>query len=115
MPEAATARRPSLRLLYGLAAVAVVTAGLRVASPLLVPLALSLFLAILSWPLLEWLLRRRVPAGIAVLATIFFASVLFFAGIATKFGTDRIVTGTLAVGTIVFLGGVTRLITLPFL
>ena len=50
-----------------------------------------------------------------VLATIFFGSVLFFAGIGTKFGTDRIVTGTLAVGTIVFLGGVTRLITLPFL
>ena len=50
-----------------------------------------------------------------VLATIFFAAVLFFAGIATKFESDRIVAGTLAAGTIVFLGGLVRLATLPFL
>ena len=50
-----------------------------------------------------------------VLATIFFAAVLFFSGIASKFTSDRIVAGTLAVGTLVFLGGVIRLFTLPFL
>ena len=50
-----------------------------------------------------------------VLATIFFAAVLFFAGIATKFTSDRIVAGTLAVGTTVFLGGVARVVSLPFL
>jgi len=33
----------------------------------------------------------------------------------TKFTSDRIVAGTLAVGTIVFLGGLVRLLTLPFL
>lgn len=50
-----------------------------------------------------------------VLATIFFAAVLFFAGIATKFTSDRIVAMTLGVGTVVFLGGVLRVATLPFL
>ena len=69
MPDAATARRPSLRLLNGLAVATVVAAGLRLGAPLLVPLALALFLAILSWPLAEWLLRRRVPAALAVLVT----------------------------------------------
>ena len=49
-----------------------------------------------------------------VLATIFFAAVLFFAGLATKFRTDRIAMGALAFGTMVFLGGLTRLVTLPF-
>lgn len=50
-----------------------------------------------------------------VLATIFFAAVLFFAGIASKFTSDRIVTFTLATGTLVFLLGLVRLFTLPFL
>lgn len=48
------------------------------------------------------------------LSTIFFAAVLFFAGIATKFTSDRIVAGTLAAGTVVFLLGLVRLMTLPF-
>ena len=49
-----------------------------------------------------------------VLATIFFAAVLFFAGLATKFTSDRIALGALAFGTFVFLAGVVRLGTLPF-
>lgn len=50
-----------------------------------------------------------------VLATIFFAAVLFFAGIATKFTSSRIVVATLAAGTLVFAAGLVRLATLPFL
>jgi hypothetical protein len=49
-----------------------------------------------------------------VLATIFFAAVLFFAGLSSKFTSDRVAIGTLAFGTLVFLGGLTRLATLPF-
>lgn len=49
-----------------------------------------------------------------VLGTIFFAAVLFFAGLATKFTSDRIALGALAFGTLVFVGGVARLGTLPF-
>lgn len=50
-----------------------------------------------------------------VLATIFFAAVLFFSGIASKFTSDRIVVFTLGVGTFVFILGLVRLATLPFL
>lgn len=49
-----------------------------------------------------------------VLATIFFAAVLFFAGLATKFSSDRIAIAALGFGTLIFLGGLARLSTLPF-
>lgn len=49
-----------------------------------------------------------------VLSTIFFASVLFFAGLATKFTKNRVAQGTLVFGTLVFLAGLARLFTLPF-
>jgi hypothetical protein len=49
-----------------------------------------------------------------VLATIFFAAVLFFAGIATKFTSNRVALGAMAFGTLVFIGGLARLVTLPF-
>jgi len=49
-----------------------------------------------------------------VLATIFFAAVLFFAGLASKFTSDRVAIGALAFGTAVFFGGLVRLGTLPF-
>lgn len=70
MSDAASAGRPSLRVLYGLAAVTLVGAGLRAAAPVLVPVAFALFLAILCQPLFRGLLRYRVPAGIAVLASV---------------------------------------------
>lgn len=50
-----------------------------------------------------------------VLATIFFAAVLFFGGLSVKFRTARLIVGTLAFGTLMFAGGVARLLTLPFL
>lgn len=62
-------REPSLRLLTGLAAATLVGVGLRLAAPVLVPIALALFLAILVQPLFGFL-RRRVPTGLAVLATV---------------------------------------------
>jgi hypothetical protein len=50
-----------------------------------------------------------------VLATIFFAAVLFFAGLSVKFRSQRLIVATLVFGTLMFLGGVVRLATLPFL
>jgi hypothetical protein len=50
-----------------------------------------------------------------VLATIFFAAVLFFGGLSVKFRSQVLVIATLAFGTLMFLGGVVRLATLPFL
>jgi AI-2 transport protein TqsA len=58
------------RGLLTVAALVVLIAGLRAAAPLIVPFLLSLFLAILSLPLLSWLQRRRVPTVPAVLLTV---------------------------------------------
>jgi len=49
-----------------------------------------------------------------VLATIFFASVLFFAGIASKFHSDRIMAFLLGFGSFAFVAGLVRVATLPF-
>jgi hypothetical protein len=49
-----------------------------------------------------------------VLGTIFFAGVLFFAGLGSQFKSERVAFGALAFATIVFLSGLTRLLTLPF-
>jgi len=50
-----------------------------------------------------------------VLATIFFAAVLFFGGLSVKFRSQRLVVATLVFGSLMFLSGVVRLVTLPFL
>lgn len=49
-----------------------------------------------------------------VLATVFFASVLFFAGISAKFVDPRIQGSMLTLATIALAGGITRILTLPF-
>lgn len=49
-----------------------------------------------------------------ILATIFFAAVLFFGGLATKFTSNRIAMGALGFGTLMFVAGLARLATLPF-
>ncbi len=49
-----------------------------------------------------------------ILATIFFAAVLFFGGLASKFTSDKVAAGALGFGTFVFFSGATRLLTLPF-
>lgn len=49
-----------------------------------------------------------------VLATIFFASVLFFAGIASKFHSPRVIVFLLGFGSLAWVAGVTRMATLPF-
>ena len=60
---------PVLRFLIGAAALVVIVAGLKAAAVFFLPLLLALFLTILSLPLLDWLRRRRVPAGLAVTLT----------------------------------------------
>ncbi|GAB6067241.1 AI-2E family transporter [Methylothermus subterraneus] len=58
------------RWLFTLAALMVVIAGLRAAAEILVPFLLSVFIAILLWPLVEWLYRHRVPAWLAILIAV---------------------------------------------
>lgn len=69
MTETQEANR-ALRWLVGGASLVLVVAGLKLAATLFVPLILGLFLAILSFPLLFWLRRHRVPAMVAVLLTL---------------------------------------------
>jgi AI-2 transport protein TqsA len=57
---------PALRALLTAAAVVIVMAGLRAAAAILVPLALALFVAVVSLPLLNAFQRRRVPGPLAV-------------------------------------------------
>ncbi|MCC6552556.1 MAG: AI-2E family transporter [Polyangiaceae bacterium] len=54
------------RTLLGGACLIVIIAGLKEASPILVPLAFSAFLAAISAPLVFWLRRRKVPDLVAV-------------------------------------------------
>lgn len=61
---------PALRAFLFTACVVVTVAGLRMGATLLIPLALALFITIVSLPLLNRLMQRRVPAGLAVLVVV---------------------------------------------
>ena len=61
-------------VLFRLAALVVIVAGLRAAEPILIPMLLAGFLAVLSYPLLAALLRRGVGPGLAMTATVFAAA-----------------------------------------
>lgn len=52
-----------------LACLFIVLTGLKIAAGVLVPIAYAFFLAVLSYPLVRWLRRHRVPAGLALGAT----------------------------------------------
>ena len=54
-------------LLLNLAAVVIVLAGIKLSGPVVVPLLISLFIAMIAAPPVFWLENRRVPAVIAVL------------------------------------------------
>jgi AI-2 transport protein TqsA len=58
-------------LLLSAASLVVVVAGLRAAAPLLIPLMVALFLAVLSMPLIDFLERHRVPRGVAITLAVF--------------------------------------------
>jgi len=58
------------RILLTLAAFIVVVAGMRAAQDLLIPFLLSLFIAIVVTPLLNWLRGKGIPTGVAILLII---------------------------------------------
>jgi AI-2 transport protein TqsA len=72
---------PGLRFLLSAASFVVVVAGLRGASAILVPLALALFVAVVSLPLLNLIRRQGVRTGFAILFVVLFdAAALFLFG-----------------------------------
>jgi predicted PurR-regulated permease PerM len=58
------------RVLLTFASLVVVVAGLRAAAPILVPVFLGFFFALLSLPLADWLERRGVRRGLAIAVTV---------------------------------------------
>jgi predicted PurR-regulated permease PerM len=67
MIENAQPYRGPLGVLLGAAAVVIVIAGLKLASPLIVPFLLAAFIATILIPPLQWLLGLRVPLPVAIL------------------------------------------------
>jgi len=81
MNEAAPLAGPAHRSLQTLVALVVVLAGLKLAAPLLVPIAFALFLAVLSLPLFRRMVEHRVPVPIAIAVSlvVLLAAVALFA------------------------------------
>ena len=73
------------RFLLTMAGAVIVIAGIKAASSLILPLLVAVFLAMISLPLLNWLLDKRVPTALAVPATIL-AALLVLGGIAMAIG-----------------------------
>ena len=59
-----------LKALLGVAAAVVVIAGLRASGPLILPILVAGFLAILSLPVLQWLRQRGLPISLSVVLTV---------------------------------------------
>ena len=58
------------QILISIAAFVIVVAGMRAAEPILVPFLLSVFIAIISAPLLFWLQKKGIPTPFALLIVI---------------------------------------------
>ncbi len=58
---------PGARFLFTTAAFVIVVAGMRAAEAILVPFLLSVFIAVISAPLLFWLRDRGIPGGLSLL------------------------------------------------
>jgi len=61
---------PTVRFLVAAAALVVVVAGLRAAAPILIPVLLAVFLALLGYPVLSWLERLGVRLPLAITVTV---------------------------------------------
>jgi predicted PurR-regulated permease PerM len=63
-------QNPGANLLFIMACLVVVVYGMRLASAILLPSALALFLTVLSLPFMLWLRDRRIPGWIAIVLTV---------------------------------------------
>ena len=70
-------KQPGARLLFVLACLVVIVAGLRVAAPILVPFVLALFIAVVSMPLMFGMRKRGMPAPLAILFTVLVDALVF--------------------------------------
>ena len=70
MPK--TQLSPSLKTALMLASLVIILAGIKTASPVIVPFILSIFIAIICNPALTWMTEKRVPKGLAITLIISF-------------------------------------------
>jgi AI-2 transport protein TqsA len=93
-PRGGLGLSPSLRLLLGIAAAAIILLAMRAAADVIVPLLLALVITMAVSPLLSLLVRHRVPRWLAWLLTVIvtvaaivFVVILGFAGVARLIAT----------------------------
>ncbi len=65
------------RTLMMLAGLAILLTAMKLAASFFVPVVIALFLAVLSYPLVRWLLRRGLPHFIAIILTVLVIVALF--------------------------------------
>lgn len=71
MPEEARKHQdPGAHYLLVVASVVVVIAGMKAAASIILPFFIAVFIAMISFPLLNWLQSVHVPNGLALLATL---------------------------------------------
>ena len=58
-------RDTGIRFLIVAACVVVIIAGLRAAAPIILPFLIAVFLAVVNVPLMNWLMRNRVPKPVS--------------------------------------------------
>jgi AI-2 transport protein TqsA len=89
-------RQPSiLRVMQVLAATVVVLVGIRLSAPILNPILFAVVLSLLFSPVYSWLLRRGLPAplallGMLVLLTVLFLGLIFLLGGSISRFTERL-------------------------
>lgn len=69
---------PGIQFLLSAACLVIVIAGLKAARPILVPMALALFVAVASLPLLNLARRVGMPTGLAILSVVLFDAFALF-------------------------------------
>jgi predicted PurR-regulated permease PerM len=80
-------RSSGTKVVLTLAALVVVTAGLRAAGGFFLPLLVAMFIAVVSTPVLAWLERARVPRMLAIVLTLLL-DVLTLAGLVALVGSS---------------------------
>ncbi|PJG84140.1 AI-2E family transporter [Caviibacterium pharyngocola] len=67
-----------IRLLVGIAALVIILAGIKSASEIVVPFLLSLFIAIICSPIINFMTKRKVPHWLAITLLFVMILVIFF-------------------------------------
>ena len=70
------------RLLVSMASLVIIIAGLTLTASLLGPILFAIFIAILSYPILNWLIKKGLPKGVALVVMIILL-VIFLVAMAT--------------------------------